>query len=170
MKGKDNKHTKSFNISHLKEGEKIQSHLEGWIGEMMGKGNKAQHNGQFILTCERACFYRKGLLGEVLETIPIDRITSIETVSVLGYRVLRLHTSNDALEFKTFEDKQLYQETYEKLEGLRNISKLPIKTPINKENTDSILVKIKQLSDLKDKGILTEDEFTTKKTELLSLL
>ncbi|MBR4933414.1 MAG: SHOCT domain-containing protein [Clostridia bacterium] len=35
-------------------------------------------------------------------------------------------------------------------------------------NDDDILEKIKKLSELKDSGIITEEEFETKKTELLS--
>ncbi|MEG3181864.1 hypothetical protein [Sphingomonas sp. LT1P40] len=75
MKQQDNKHIITFRQAKLKPGEIVEHHLEGWIGEMMGKGDKTQRNGQFVLTNERACFYRKGLLGEVLETIPLGKIT-----------------------------------------------------------------------------------------------
>ena len=103
MKGSETKHSKAFLASKLKQGETVVGHLEGWIGEMMGSGDKTQHNGQFILTDMRACFYRKGFLGEVFETIPLEKITSVETLSRMGYRVIRLHTSHDELAFKTFE-------------------------------------------------------------------
>ena len=112
----DNKHTTAFRAAKLKSGEQVLAHLDGWIGDMMGKGDKTQRNGQFILTTERACFYRKGLLGEVFETIPLTKVTSVETLSRMGYRVLRLHTSHDELAFKTFEAKELFDQTYEQLE------------------------------------------------------
>ena len=114
MNGQDNKHIMKFRQEKLKPGETVEAHLEGWIGEMMGHGDKAQHNGQFVLTNERACFYRKGFLGEVFETVPLSKITSVETLSRMRYRVLRLHTSHDELSFKTFKSKAL-DEVYSKL-------------------------------------------------------
>lgn len=44
---------------------------------MMGSGRNTQRDGQFVLTNERACFYRKGFLGEVFETIPLSKITVV---------------------------------------------------------------------------------------------
>jgi len=52
----------------------------------------------------------RGLFGEMFETIPLSRITSVETLSRMGYRVLRLHTSHDELAFKTFESKEHFDE------------------------------------------------------------
>lgn len=89
MKGNETKHSKAFCASKLKSGETVIGHLEGWVGEMMGSGDKTQHNGQFILTNMRVCFYRNGFLGEIFETIPLEKITSIETLSRMGYRVIR---------------------------------------------------------------------------------
>jgi hypothetical protein len=167
MKGQDNKHISSFRGTKLKAGETVESHLEGWIGEMMGKGDKTQRNGQFVLTNERACFYRKGLLGEVFETIPLSRITSVEILTRLGYRVLRLHTSHDELAFKTFEAKELFDAVHDRLEELRYI---PPSSSVSGEPSASLTDQIRKLGELRDAGILTEDEFTAKKTELLARL
>jgi hypothetical protein len=169
MKGADNKHTEGFRASKLKVGEQIVGHLEGWIGEMMGKGDKAQRNGQFILTAERACFYRKGILGEVFETIPLSKITSVETLSRMGYRVLRLHTSHDELAFKTFEAKELFDKVYEELEELRHPA-LPARTGANTGANSDPLEQLRKLGELRDAGVLSEDEFATKKAELLARL
>ncbi|QJB69402.1 SHOCT domain-containing protein [Parasphingorhabdus halotolerans] len=164
-KGKSNKHLENFRASKLKPSETIHGHLDGWIGDMMGKGDKKQHNGQFVLTDERACFYRKGILGEVFETMPLSKITSVESLSRMGYRVLRLHTSNDELAFKTFEEKDYFDETYNKLEEIRN---QPASNSTASSVTEDIPDQIKKLADLKDAGILTDNEFEAKKAELLS--
>jgi hypothetical protein len=165
MKGVENKHILAFKESNLKAGESIQFFLEGWIGEMMGKGDKKQHNGMFVLTDKRVCFYRKGVFGEVFETIPLPKITSVETLSLMGYRVLRLHTSHDELAFKTFEEKTLFDQVYARLEELRHedtASPVPA--------SESPVDQIRKLAELRDSGILTEDEFTAKKADLLSRL
>lgn len=163
MKGDDNKHVTAFRTTKLKDGEQILAHLEGWIGEMMGKGEKAQHNGQFILTDQRACFYRKGLLGEVFETIPLPKMTSVETLSRMGYRVLRLHTSHDELAFKSFEAKELFDSVYEQLENHRQ----PEPSQPSGHPQDP-LEQLRKLGDLREAGLLTDEEFTAQKATLLA--
>ena len=165
MKEKETKNVAAFRDANLKTGETIQFFLEGWIGEMMGKGDKKQHNGSFILTDKRACFYRKGMFGEVLETIPLAQISSVETLSMMGYRVLRLHTSHDALAFKTFEDKLLFDKVYSRLEELRN-ERTPA-SDLTGQTQDSGLNQLRKLAELRDAGILTDEEFSTKKADIL---
>ncbi len=100
---KEPKHVTAFKSRHAKPTETVLAWAEGYIGELMGQGKKAQHNGVLMVTDHRVVFYRKGLFGEVIETIPLKSLTSVERLSTLGHRTLRLHTSHDALEFKTFD-------------------------------------------------------------------
>lgn len=97
------KHVEAFKQRHIKPNEQITAFAEGYKGKAMGTGKDAQHLGALIITGERVAFYRKGFLGEIIETIPIRSITSIERQSMLGHKTIRLHTSHDALEFKTFD-------------------------------------------------------------------
>lgn len=120
MRGKETKHLRAFRSDKLNPNEHVIGFLEGWTGKIMGTGDETQRHGQFILTNDRACFYRKGILGEVLETIPLAKITSVETLSRIGFRVLRLHTSHDELAFKTFESKQMFEQVYDQLEASRH--------------------------------------------------
>ncbi len=55
----------------------------------MGSGKDAQQTGALIVTNVRVAFYRKGILGEVLENIPLKAITSIERKSLLGHRTIK---------------------------------------------------------------------------------
>jgi hypothetical protein len=167
MKGKDNKHVTAFQSTKLKPNEKIECHLEGWIGEMMGKGDNAQHNGQFILTNERACFYRRGILGEVFESMPLNKITSIETLSRMGYRVIRLHTSHDELAFKTFEAKDDFDRVYDRLEEIRHGNSA---TPHQAAVAVDPIEQLRKLKDLVDAGVISPEEFGAKKAELLARL
>lgn len=98
----ESKHVRIFKERHALDGEIILASAEGYIGEMMGSGKNKQHNGALIVTGGRVIFYRKGFIGEVIETMPIKSITSVERKSTLGHRVIRLHASHDDLEFKTF--------------------------------------------------------------------
>ena len=166
MKEKENSHTIAFRAANLKPDENIHYFLDGWIGDMMGSGDKQMHNGAFILTNMRACFYRKGIFGEVLETIPLSKITSVETLSMMGYRLLRLHTSHDELAFKTFETKELFEKVYSCLEELRHVEDAPVARNFTAKGDP--LAQLSKLGELKNAGILTDEEFTAKKAELLS--
>lgn len=170
MKGTDNKHIVAFRTAKLKPGENVEFHLEGWIGDMMGKGKDAQRNGQFILTDQRVCFFRKGILGEAFETIPLSRITSVECLSRLGYRVMRLHTSHDELAFKTFEAKELFDQVYDRLEAIRHGDAQIAERTTPASGTNDITDQLRKLAELRDLGILTEEEFSAKKAELLARL
>lgn len=163
---KESKHVVKFKERHAQTGENVLAWIDGYIGEMMGKGDKTQHNGVLIVTESRVAFYRKGMFGEVLETMPLKSITSVERKSMLGHRVIRLHTSHDDLEFKTF-DKEGEAKAIETIEAGRSNSEISASSA--KSETDP-LDKLKKLSELKDAGVLTQEEFDEKKAKLLELM
>lgn len=167
MNGKQTPHYVHFTQTKLKGGETPLLFLEGWIGEMMGKGKDAQHNGCFILTDQRAVFSRKGMMGEVFQAMPLEKISSVETRSNMGYRVLTMHTSHDELRFKTFEAAPLFEQTYNRLEELRH---QPQSADAASSKAESPVDMIRKLAELRDSGILSEEEFSAKKQDLLSKL
>ena len=120
MSKQDKKHTGTFRQDKLMPDETIEAQLDGWLDKPTGQGGVIKHNGQFVLTNKRACFYSKAPFEEIFETIPLSKITSVETSSLMGYRVLRLHTAHDDLEFKTLEPKALFDKLLAHLERLRN--------------------------------------------------
>ena len=155
------KHVAVFRQKHMNPGEEVVAWGEGYIGEMMGSGKDTQHNGALIVTNNRVAFYRKGMLGEVLETIPLKSITSIERKSLMGHCTIRIHTSHDALAFKTFQ-KPKEQELVDAIEQGRD------HTSTQQSSSPSPLDALKKLAELKDIGVLTEAEFESKKAELLA--
>lgn len=164
---KENKHVVKFREKHLKPSEKIIAFGAGYIGEMMGSGDKTQHNGALVVTDTMVYFYRKGLLGEVLENMPLKGITSIERKSTLGHHTIRLHTSHDDLSFKCVETKEVVQGLVDAIEAGRGASNSTEPSNI-KQQEESAIDKIKKLAELKDAGVLTEEEFQEKKSQLLS--
>ncbi|MGY1490747.1 PH domain-containing protein [Methylobacillus pratensis] len=155
------RHVEAFRSKHLQAEEEIVAFTEGYIGKMMGSGKDAQQNGSIIITNKRAAFYRKGFFGEVIETIPLKSITSVERKSFMGHRTLRLHTSHDDLEFKFF-DKNAEVKLNDAIEAGRQNSQSQ-SLPADSDP----LEKIAKLAELRDKGILTEAEFQGKKQQLL---
>ncbi|MER9119836.1 PH domain-containing protein [Mesorhizobium sp. M0954] len=102
------RHIDYFRMKKSQPGEIVSAHLDGWIGKTMGKGDGRRRNGTLVVTNHRAAFLHKGIFGEIFETIPIEKISSVETRSVLGYRLLKIHTSHDHLTFKTFADHEAF--------------------------------------------------------------
>jgi hypothetical protein len=157
------KHTQYFRKRHLEPNESIYASAAGYIGKMMGRGDDTQHNGALIITDRRVVFYRKGVFGEVLETMPLKSITSVEQKSLMGHRTLRLHTSHDDLEFKCFE-KGPYQEVVAAIEeGRKANSPVGDAAAVRESPADTL----RKLGDLRDSGILSEEEFESKKRKLL---
>ena len=167
MSKQDNKHIRAFRQDKLMPEETLEAGLKGWLDKKTGQGGVIQHNGQFVVTNKRACFYSKAPFEEIFETIPLSKITSVETSSLMGYRVLRVHTAHDDLEFKTLEPKALFDKVLAHLELLRNE---PEGGSVATASAESITDQIKKLGELRDAGLLTNDEFNTKKTELLARL
>ena len=120
MSKQDKKHIGTFRQDKLMPEETLEAQLDGWLDKPTGQGGVIKHNGQFVLTNKRACFYSKAPFEEIFETIPLSKITSVETSSLMGYRVLRVHTAHDDLEFKTLEPKDLFDNVVANLERLRN--------------------------------------------------
>lgn len=166
---KETKHAIKFRENHLKANEKILAHSNGYIGETMGKGSKTQHNGVLIATTERIIFYRKGLLGEVLESIPIVKINSIERKSGILQNVLSFHGSGNRIVFKSLE-KADNEKVASAIESIQNAEEKTenqeSKQP--KINNEDAFEKIKKLAELKEMGVINEDEFNEKKSQLLT--
>jgi len=167
MSKQDNKHIRAFRHEKLMPGETLEAYIKGWLDKKTGQDGLIQHNGQFVLTSKRACFYSKAPFEEIFETIPLSKITSVETSSLMGYRVLRVHTAHDDLEFKTLEPKAQFDKVLTHLERLRNE---PEGGSVAIASAESITHHIKKLGELRDAGLLTNDEFNSKKAELLARL
>jgi putative oligomerization/nucleic acid binding protein len=168
MSKQDKKHIGTFRQDKLMPEETLEAQLDGWLDKPTGQGGVIKHNGQFVLTNKRACFYSKAPFEEIFETIPLSKITSVETSSLMGYRVLRLHTAHDDLEFKTLEPKAFFDKLLAHLERLRNEPAGGSIAPA--VSAESITDQIKKLGELRDAGFLTNDEFNAKKAELLARL
>ncbi|MGH6804940.1 MAG: SHOCT domain-containing protein [Methyloceanibacter sp.] len=168
MSKQDNKHIGTFRQDKLMPEETLEADLKGWLDKKTGQGGLIRHEGQFVLTNKRACFYSKAPFEEIFETIPLLKITSVETSSLMDYRVLRVHTAHDDLEFKTREPKALFNNVVAHLERLRNEPTGGSVAPT--VSVDSVTDQIKKLGELRDAGLLTNDEFNAKKAELLARL
>jgi hypothetical protein len=161
---KESKHVKNFRSLHLKDNEELKAFDDGYLHESMG--SKSMQGGSLIVTSERVAFHRKGIFGDILETIPLKSITSIERKSGPLSITIKIHTSHDALKFQTY-NKDRESILVDAIEAGRGS---PVQSAQNtqKEQAETPLDQLRKLGDLKNSGIITEAEFSAKKAELLS--
>ena len=149
---------------HLESTETVKASVFGmYEGKLMG--NDISRNGIFVATEKRVVFFAKKLLGYDLETFPFRNISSVEQSKGLMGHKITIHASGNNANMKWIQQGDVPQFIQFINQNIGQ-SAQAIPQVVNVE-TD-IPSQIKKLAELKDQGILTEDEFTSKKSELLA--
>ncbi len=150
---------------HLESEEEIIVGIKGAY-ETKIMGRESVRKGIFLATNKRIVFYAKKLTGYELEVFPYSTISSIEmSKGLMGHKITFFASGNRAT-VKWIKDKDIQKFMNEvknrigKKEEAKAIPEVPVDIP----------AQIKKLSELKDQGILSEEEFETKKKELLTKL
>ncbi len=165
------KHIVKFKELHLKQNEKIIAWSEGYIGDLMGNGSDRQHNGVLLVTPERVVFYRKGIMGEVIESVPLKNINSLERQSALMKHTIFIYSSGNKIEFKSLnkaDNEKLVSEIEKAQESSGSEKITPTATEKLPEQKEDVYEQLKKLGELKELGILNEQEFAEKKSVLMS--
>jgi|TARA_B110000211_G_scaffold230172_1_gene289211 hypothetical protein len=161
----ESKQVTKFKEAHLKQDEKIIAWCDGFID------NK---RAALILTGQRVVSFRKGLLGEHLEAIPIAGINSIDKKSGILKCLITLHGSGNKIEFDclTKVEAPQFLAELEKLQNPATPKAKQLATELESQNKTSnpkedVFEQLKKLGELKELGILSDEEFTQKKQILM---
>ncbi|MEX1997644.1 MAG: PH domain-containing protein, partial [Candidatus Andersenbacteria bacterium] len=146
---------------HLEPGEEPAVSILGKV-EIERLGSKGVRSGVFIATDRRVVFFSKKMIGYDMEEFPFSNISSIESSKGIMGHSISFHASGNKVKMKWINDGdiQKFIQHVRAHIGKKGGSSAPAAPDIAEQ--------IKKLSELKDKGILSEAEFTTKKTELLA--
>lgn len=154
---------------HLDSGEDIEWSVRGTY-EVKMLGSDTVRTGVLIATDRRVVFYAKKLGGYELESFPYKSISSFEAgKTMMGGNITFFATGNRihikwvnpasaAQKFAEVVRKKMHDLTSPRVE-------LQSSTASTKED---VLGQIAQLGNLRDAGVLSEEEFNTKKAELLA--
>ena len=152
---------------HLDSDEEILKIIQGaYETKIMGKDSV--RNGIFLATNKKLVFYAKKITGYDLEVFPYSKISSFEMgKEFLGHYISFFSSGNKAkmkwIKMKK-EDVKDFVDCVNSMIGKKNEIK-------NSEGPSlDITEQIKKLAELKDQGVLTEEEFQSKKKDLLSRL
>lgn len=155
----ENKHMLHFKEHHLLGGEEIVA----WAPAQRMR----DLFGVAVLTTKRFVWYRSGMMGQAIEPWPLNKINSTEVKRGLVGYYLKLHTGNDTLHLAV-NDKVEAEKLIAALQTALNEINSGLEHELQLEAVPDHIEQLKRLAGLKDAGILTEEEFATKKAELLS--
>jgi len=160
------KHMENFYAKKMRQGECIEATIKGYMPGKKKDSTDALMTGRLILTDQRVCFYRKGIIGEKFESIDLGNITSIESSSLLGHRTVKLYSTHNDLAFNSFKSKDEFDPVVAQIETRINQKNVPEASAGPAASNPS--AQLEKLAALHTSGILTLEEFTAKKTEILS--
>jgi hypothetical protein len=152
--------------SVLSVDEECYGMTEGMIKKV--HTNKSSGYGIAVLTNQRFLFYHKGFLGSVtIEEFPIDTISSISLHEGALFGSLYVYAANVDEVIVQPCDNNNAARIVQAWKHLSNIQKI-FNEPIAQQPKDSA-AELEKWHQLKEKGIITEEEYNSKKKQLLGL-
>lgn len=164
---------------HLEPNEEVLAAVQGGYEASM-LGSETVRTGVLIATQNRVVFYAKKLGGYDLESFIYRNISSFEQgKNMMGHNVTFFASGNKA-HMKWIGDLSAMQEFVSTVKGhmgANAVAEPPppapepaAPTPTGNDDRASVIEAIKQLGELHASGILSDDEFSSKKSELLARL
>lgn len=154
-------------IENLLENEEIIGAIAG-LGKGKWLDGNAKFNGVLVLTSRRIIFYYKKIIsGYGSEDFPLDKISSINFSTGLMGGSVKINTVASNFELDMILKNEGIEEFVKSVKSYTARFKEE-SSSVSKENVD-IADQISKFAELRDKGILTEEEFTIQKRKLLGL-
>ncbi len=159
--------------AHLEAGEEVQAYVEGRY-ETKIMGSESIRKGVLAATDRRVLFFAKKVGGYDLESFPYGNISSLEQgKEMMTGGTLKFFASGNTVTMKWINTrKNNLGEFMTLVQSRMNEAKTSLSFPPPSADPGGMDIadQIKKLADLRDAGILSEDEFSAKKAELLQRL
>lgn len=147
--------------SHLESNEEVIDYVVGYFKSSL-MGNDFPRKGIFLATESNLFFYGKKTFGYKTESFPYSNISSMETGKFGEGHSITLFASGNKVEIIGVTSPNV-QEFISFLKG-----KIGKKNESKAQNI-SVADELKKFADLRDAGILTDEEFEAKKKQLLGI-
>ena len=149
---------------HLDEGESVLSAVEGAY-EVERLGADSVRRGVLLATETRLVFYAKKLTGFDLESFPYKTVSSFERGKNINGGILKFHASGNSVSVKWIRSPNL-DEFVTMVKGRIDEAHTASSAPATAAAPDPA-DQLRKLGELRDAGLLSEDEFAQKKQQLL---
>ena len=151
-------------VEHLDEGETIIASCGG-LYKAKVLGTDSVRKGILLATEKRVVFFGKKFGGDDLESFPLSNVSAIEmSKHWFSGPAINMKMSGNTAEVTHLNEGDPDAVVKYVRDHMGESSAAPVAAPV----ADDIPAQIQKLASLKDAGILTEEEFTTKKAELLA--
>lgn len=157
---------------HFEVGEVLRGAVRGAY-EVKIMGSDRVRNGVLIATDRRVIFYAKKLGGFDLESFPYGNISSFEQGKTLMGHHVTFHASGNRVSVKWLQPANEFADFLSAVKQAMNAKHVPSDAQAPAQNVVAgadVMLQLQQLGALRDAGIVTADEFETKKAELLKRL
>lgn len=159
-------------IGAKREIKKLVEYL--WEDErvyLMASGQYGPGTGLVVLTSRRLLFVKDGMMSKVTEDFPLDKISSAQWSSGMLFGSLIVFASGNKAEIKQLDKKDgkaLADALRERLASgpPAQAQAAPVSAGPPAGGGD-VMAQLQQLGQLRDAGIVTQEEFEAKKAELL---
>lgn len=163
----------SSKIGSKREIKKLPEHL--WEGErvdMMTSGTYGAGTGIVVLTDRRLFFLKDGVMSKTSEDFPLSKISSVQWSSgmLLG-KIIVFASGNKAevVNVQKTDGKAITDAVRARLtETAQPSAALQSPGAATEEAKPDVYEQLAKLGELRNAGVLTDEEFETKKAELLS--
>jgi len=139
----------------------------------LARGEYDGKEGLIVVTDRRVMFVEQGMIRSNLEDFPYDRVASVKSETGMRSGKLTIFVGGNKAELKDIHPKARVTEIGDYVRGrisAGSSSKTPTQATPTPVVADGPMEQLKKLGELRDAGVLSEDEFEAKKAELLTRL
>lgn len=165
----------SQSVGSGREIKRLAGHLwEDETVELMTSGRYGKGQGLMVLTDRRLFFVKDGMTSSQTEDFPLSKVSSIQWSTGMMWGTITIFASGNKAEINNVpksDGKAIVDHVRDRLHDR------PAESPVEAPSTaasdtshDDTIAAIEQLKRLHEQGILTDEEFAAKKTELLGRL
>jgi len=155
-----------------REIKRLPDHLhEGELVHRICTGSYGGGQGILVLTDRRLLFLKDGMMKQTSEDLPFDRIGSIQWSSGLATGKVQATVAGNKVEVTSVakaDGKALVDDVRTRLSGAASAAPGSAAAPAPAVVVDEA-EQLRKLAELRDAGILTEEEFSAKKAQILGL-
>lgn len=146
---------------------------ENEMPEAIIQGRYQNSIGILVCTNKRLIFINKGVFNLKVEDFPLNNVSSIQYETGMIFGKITIFASGNRAEIDQVEKKRtrtFAEYARSKISAGSSIEQPQSTTQANVavDSADIMIEKLERLATLKDKGILTEDEFLAQKEKILN--
>jgi hypothetical protein len=157
----------SWTLGGKREIRKLHEHIhDSETVRHIAQGTYEEHQGVVVLTDQRLLFVFLGWINQRIEDFPLDRITAVGSKGGFSTGKLVIHTGGAQSTIGSVVNadlKYLVDAVRKALTG----GSVSAESKSGAAQAD-IMDQLRKLGELRDSGVLTQEEFDSKKTELLN--